>query len=435
MNPDMEKQPKSNRLVNGILIISLFLFPLAIVLFFLSGKTPAEPPEIKAIVEEWEAENKKLTSSTPPEKNAWKYYGEAAEILKMIDFGDNGDSYEKLPFAQCYFDNIDFMTAISNTVQLHPDILELADLGYKEGMVFLPVKRSHDYHKDKNAVLLGFIIVAGSMEESGNRPIPAAKRYLQAIHLGNGWFKSNGHFYCCVNNIEYSMTRLMGTMEKNKDNRELLNLILKDTERISNEWTTFKTDVVLTIYGIRDNIPAYTQYYEERQKAPDVSISDYIKCGIDKKVTIKEFTDLYPVILEYDKYSLESYSRTLNCAENFPKYQFYSTYVFNNSESDLRSFYKQYTCLHTRFEALRILAALYLYRLDNKTYPENLDALSPKYLKEIPRDTFAADGKFRYKKEKDGEIILYSVGRDMEDDGGKTDSRYEGDQEDIVFAE
>jgi hypothetical protein len=68
---------------------------------------------------------------------------------------------------------------------------------------------------------------------------------------------------------------------------------------------------------------------------------------------------------------------------------------------------------------LMTLAAVERYRLSRGKWPESLAALKPEFLKEVPTDPF--DGKpLRYKKLPDG-VLVYSVGEDGVDDGGKVD--------------
>lgn len=67
---------------------------------------------------------------------------------------------------------------------------------------------------------------------------------------------------------------------------------------------------------------------------------------------------------------------------------------------------------------LRLAFALAEYKLANGVYPQKLADLSPKYQTAIPDDLFT--GKpLVYKPTKDG-YLLYSVGADGKDDGGKT---------------
>lgn len=56
------------------------------------------------------------------------------------------------------------------------------------------------------------------------------------------------------------------------------------------------------------------------------------------------------------------------------------------------------------------------YRREMGSYPETLDALVPKYLDSVPRDTFSG-GAMRYSLKRG---ILWSVGQNAADDGGAT---------------
>jgi len=67
---------------------------------------------------------------------------------------------------------------------------------------------------------------------------------------------------------------------------------------------------------------------------------------------------------------------------------------------------------------LLTLLALRAYRLDHGTYPAALSALTPGYLKAVPDDPFALSGPLRYKLA-GAKFVLYSVGPDGKDDGGK----------------
>ncbi len=62
--------------------------------------------------------------------------------------------------------------------------------------------------------------------------------------------------------------------------------------------------------------------------------------------------------------------------------------------------------------------ALQAYHQDHKAYPLSLTALVPGYLKSVPTDPFALSGLLRYKRV-GAKYVLYSVGPDGKDDGGK----------------
>ncbi len=72
----------------------------------------------------------------------------------------------------------------------------------------------------------------------------------------------------------------------------------------------------------------------------------------------------------------------------------------------------------TQNALLLTLLALRAYRLEHGAYPAALSALAPGYLKAVPDDPFALSGPLRYRLA-GAKFVLYSVGPDGNDDGGK----------------
>lgn len=83
------------------------------------------------------------------------------------------------------------------------------------------------------------------------------------------------------------------------------------------------------------------------------------------------------------------------------------------------------------FELARVSLALAAYHADKGDYPEALNALTPGYLKEITPDRFAA-GPLKYQKRGKG-FVLYSVGRNLKDDGGTPSTSGKNTEGDIVL--
>jgi hypothetical protein len=70
--------------------------------------------------------------------------------------------------------------------------------------------------------------------------------------------------------------------------------------------------------------------------------------------------------------------------------------------------------------------ALRAYKLENGAYPVELKDLVPRYLKQIPADSFGRGGPLRYAK-RASRYVLYSIGPDRVDNGGSAvPSRYKG---------
>ncbi len=85
-------------------------------------------------------------------------------------------------------------------------------------------------------------------------------------------------------------------------------------------------------------------------------------------------------------------------------------------------------CEHS---ALRLDVALRRYRLDHAAYPEDLGALVPDYIEELPVDPYSG-GQFHYRRAGDG-WSLHAVGPDQEDDGGVHDPEDEA-LDDVAFS-
>jgi hypothetical protein len=79
-----------------------------------------------------------------------------------------------------------------------------------------------------------------------------------------------------------------------------------------------------------------------------------------------------------------------------------------------------------QFELDKLAFALAGYRADHGSYPAKLTELTPKYVAEIPKDVFA-DGDLHYRPQDNG-YLLYSVGVNEKDDGGKTSADRKADE-------
>lgn len=70
--------------------------------------------------------------------------------------------------------------------------------------------------------------------------------------------------------------------------------------------------------------------------------------------------------------------------------------------------------------ATQAVIAMVQYRAAHAAWPERLDDLSPEYLRQVPVDAYT--GMYlKYGLTEAGVPRLYSVGRDMQDDGGSTE--------------
>ena len=103
-------------------------------------------------------------------------------------------------------------------------------------------------------------------------------------------------------------------------------------------------------------------------------------------------------------------------------YRLYSVFVRRNTNTSLYDaanmqyeMSRERTCCCSRLLITDL--AIRAYQADHGAFPENLHELVPGYLKQIPNDLYI-DQPPIYRREGEG-FVLYSVGRDCKDDGGK----------------
>ena len=79
---------------------------------------------------------------------------------------------------------------------------------------------------------------------------------------------------------------------------------------------------------------------------------------------------------------------------------------------------KRFAVNQVRVDLARVACALERYRLAHGSYPETLDALAPQFIAKVPHDIINGQ-PLHYRREANGQFILYSVGWNETDDGGQ----------------
>jgi hypothetical protein len=78
----------------------------------------------------------------------------------------------------------------------------------------------------------------------------------------------------------------------------------------------------------------------------------------------------------------------------------------------------------TLIDEASVACALERYWLAHGAFPENLDALVPQFFSKLPHDVITGE-PLKYRRTDDGSYVLYSVGWDETDDGGKVMTKHE----------
>src|SRR5204863_7525309 len=85
----------------------------------------------------------------------------------------------------------------------------------------------------------------------------------------------------------------------------------------------------------------------------------------------------------------------------------------------------------SRVRSATLAVALERYRRQHSQWPETLQAVVPGWLAEVPEDPHG-NGPLRYARLPDG-IVVYSVGRDGRDNGGRVHAPIDSPGSDIGF--
>jgi len=83
---------------------------------------------------------------------------------------------------------------------------------------------------------------------------------------------------------------------------------------------------------------------------------------------------------------------------------------------------ERFAYAQTSADLARLACALERYRLANGQFPETLEPLEPKFIENLPRDVINGQ-PLKYRRTEGGQFVLYSVGWNQTDDGGKIELR------------
>jgi hypothetical protein len=78
----------------------------------------------------------------------------------------------------------------------------------------------------------------------------------------------------------------------------------------------------------------------------------------------------------------------------------------------------KFVLIQSQVDLARVACALERFRLAHGNYPESLELLAPQFTKTLPHDIINGQ-PLHYRRTEDGKFVLYAVGWDEKDDGGK----------------
>ncbi len=180
------------------------------------------------------------------------------------------------------------------------------------------------------------------------------------------------------------------------------------TPTVSSNGTMFDElhDKLTELY---DRYPRYWKWRSSWSYAEELYLLQIEDAAVQSCLQAQTNGALVPTLKEYDRFVTNFDLLHSEQAGHF---------ILFGGEGEM---FKRYLFKAADAEATRRLTvtaiALKRYQLAHNAYPASLSELVPQYLAEVPIDFM--DGKpLRYKRQPDGNFLLYSVGEDGEDNGG-----------------
>jgi hypothetical protein len=128
-----------------------------------------------------------------------------------------------------------------------------------------------------------------------------------------------------------------------------------------------------------------------------------------------EVVEIAKLPIEEQRPRLRSYGRSIDKEAGHGKFPVYIGLLVPSMIRVGESFYRNQALLRCAVVGL----AAERYRIGHGHWPDSLSALVPEFLEKVPLDPYDAK-PLRYRRLKDG-VLMYSVGPDEQDNGGKLD--------------
>jgi hypothetical protein len=175
--------------------------------------------------------------------------------------------------------------------------------------------------------------------------------------------------------------------------------------------TTRRLMTVLFQYGIDWNtvLIGFNEYHDRVQAA--LGHEEYARRTAAMSALTKDFREQFQNVSKPANLALSVFATPEQRAEQM------KTVLLGLLAPALEQAHKAGTRGEAKAGLSQLGVALSAYQKQNGEFPDSLDALVPRYLPEIPKDPYTGN-PFVYRVDSDG-ALLYSLGSNLKDDGGK----------------
>ena len=404
METENQSKPMSGCLKVVMIAASVFVI-LFIIAYFAVWRVPYNQEEVKKVSGEVDGKIA-FYRSIPPENNGWSDY---KKVLDGIDFKDpvNPNSSLRYDISQYIHTGIpkEKVANVDEFLENNKDKLKDVDSGFKKNYVIDDVFLTGDFRSlglstQKIEPVAGFLILCGDRNTDLRE---VSKRYLQALHLTSNTAEN----LACNRSLSAltALRRIRYLLNSRDTDKSTGRYLVSQLERLSHQRTGLADKMRMS----SRKIEGITKSLRSISAGP---LSPILLIYINRDIQILEM--LYVRLVNaFDKSELEGFKEFNNLKPPILSTSF--DYVISSLKDDFKNFAVE----ESYSKGLVIAAALKLYKAEKGKYPENIEALVPKYLKSLPYDDFSIDRKFTYLGRGQGNVILYSLGIDGKDDGGK----------------
>ena len=415
----------------AIVVILTILVLAGSIFYFALWRVPVRKTEMENVRKQAEARIDR-EQSIPDDKNGWIPLNKAAEKIKNNVKDNKGELVDFYLFeGKGVTPENRYLLKRYINANLEP--LELVDDAYKRDKIVIPMnyRKGGDEILPEISVNIGSIVklllLMGDEEAKKKSCKKAAEYYMKALYIEEGFLSRANFIFLTMGDekrkliMEHIVPFILNSKCKEEVYKDITNRLVR-TERNSPKFRLFLEN---------DWVEGYYFYVKKTRisKVPLTKTPFWKEMHFQREYSIVK--DRMLNILDIDSLDYSSALKLIaSQKQNAPMLAENLNLYFD----DFYNVYKGYARSRTYNRGLLVVSALKWYKTKTGKYPDNLSQLVPNYLPEIPKDYYSKDRKFIYKKDGD-KILLYSIGDDLNDDGGKIVSKWEGEKGDVVFVD
>lgn len=395
-------------------VISVVFILAAVITFFAVWYVPDNSANVE-VIRNRTIKKLEKDATIPKDRNGWFLYKEAAEKFKNYLLKNPGKSPSNIDSEGLNNDNTGTIVRYFNDNQ---EIVKLTDEAYSKIIGHVP----RDYKLGLAGEVPDFLalrefayllVLGGDVLASEGRYFDASRLYQEALRMGVGVGHNGTLLSGIINNaLEGIVFRhlLWFINNNNLDAKTCKDII--ESIAITKIWRSSFLDSM-------DNEAVCIHYTFELLRSGKVQSQGQLKPRQRAKWLMDREERMYENQYLKDRQNvLLQYKQACDALPDDPDKVFpKSSILAKIGYPNYKRAYKQDVYSRMQYSGVERAAALKLYKIEKGEYPDSLSQLDQYIQGEYEKDPYSPDGKLIYKKDGDN-VILYSIGPDLKDDGG-----------------